>query len=89
MPSNEPFVSSTDVPDWMAEKVAQVAHQRACSVFDGGTANRFMPTEPFQGEHRELDMVWASIHVADVCTALGITVAQLSRWPLPVSAHDF
>lgn len=67
------FVSSKDIPAEMAEAVAHWGHKRGCGVFNG----RGTSSEPFKGAHRDSDMVWASIHVADVCNALHITVGRL------------
>ena len=72
------FVRSTDVPDWMAEKVAYVSHKRGCGAFDGGHANRAVPAPKFEGSHRGHDVTWASIHIADLCNALGITPDYLA-----------
>jgi hypothetical protein len=58
----------------MAEKVAQHAHRRGCGSFDGVRA---VPAERFDGSHKAHDVVWASIHIADLCTALGITPGQI------------
>jgi hypothetical protein len=58
----------------MAEKVAKHAHRRGCGSFDG---RRSVPAERFDGSHKAHDVVWASIHIADLCTALGITPGQI------------
>jgi hypothetical protein len=72
------FVRSTDVPEWLAEKVARVGHKRGCGAFDGG-ANRAVPAPKFEGSHRGHDIVWASIHIADLCNALGITPEDIVK----------
>lgn len=66
------FVSSRDVPNAMAEAVALWAHKRGCTTFDG------TPCASFKGSHRAGDVTWASIHLADVCNALHITLADLA-----------
>lgn len=72
------FVSSRDVPDDMAEKVARTAHVRGCGSFDGGCGNRLHNAPPFVDSHKRTDVVWASIHIADLCNALKITPDQLA-----------
>jgi len=69
------FASSRAVPDWMAERVARVAHRRGCGTFDG---RRIVPASRFEGDHRGHDVTWASIHIADLCNALGVTPDQLA-----------
>ena len=71
------FVPSTEIPDWMAEKVAKWAHQRGCGSFDGGR-NRTVAPPRFADDHRTSDMVWASIHIADLCNALKVTPEQIA-----------
>ena len=71
------FVSSRDVPDSMAEAVARVAHHRGCGSFDGGSGNRLHAAPPFEGSHRRQDVVWASVHIADLCNALKVTPKEL------------
>ncbi len=69
------FVSSRDVPSWLAEPVARVAHERSCSSFDGRSRVR---APKFEGDHAERDLLWASIHVSDLCNAFGITPDDLA-----------
>jgi hypothetical protein len=77
-PRNRPsFVSSRDVPDGMAEAVARVAHHRGCGSFDGGSGNRLHNAPPFEGSHRRQDVVWASVHIADLCNALKVAPKEL------------
>lgn len=71
------FVPSTAIPDWMVEKVAKTAHSRGCGSFDGGR-NRAVAPPRFVDSHRDLDLVWASIHLADICNSLKITPDQLA-----------
>jgi len=66
---SHPFVSSKDIPDEIAEKVALVAHERGCGAFDGRKRVR---GPKFEGDHRRADLVRASIHISDVCNALGL-----------------
>jgi hypothetical protein len=72
------FVSSKAVPAWMSERVAEHAHRRGCGTFDGG-ANRSRPAPPFRDGHKAHDVVWASVHIADLCGALHISIDQLTE----------
>lgn len=73
------FVPSTSIPEWMAEKVAYQAHKRGCGAFDGGSGNRGVPAPKFEGRHRQNDLVWVSIHIADLCNALEVTPQQIAN----------
>lgn len=64
------FVSSRDVPDDLAERVARVAHRRGCGAFDGSAP-------AFTGSHKGHDVTWAGVHIADLCNALKIIPSQL------------
>lgn len=77
------FVSSKAVPDWMAERVAYHAHRRGCGSFDGGSGNRSHPAPQFVDSHKAHDVVWASVHIADVCTALNIPIDDLVKLARP------
>lgn len=69
------FVSSRDIPEALAERLAKVEHSRACHVFDGQRGR----CEPFKGDHRRRDLISAQIHLADLCEAFGWSVADLER----------
>lgn len=69
------FVPSTAIPEWMAEMVAKTAHKRGCSSFDG---RRIVAAPKFTDQHRKADLLWASIHLSDICNALKITPEQIA-----------
>lgn len=60
------FVRSTDVPDWLAVPVAEVAHRRGCGHFDG---RRSHGPPPFTGRHADRDVFYARLHIADLLGA--------------------
>lgn len=75
MPNRPGFVSSRDIPNHLAESMAHIAHRRGCGSFNG---DRPVPPPRFEGQHRFTDILNARIHIADLCAALHITVAQLT-----------
>jgi hypothetical protein len=75
MPNRHGFVSSRDIPDHLAEPVAYTAHRRGCGSFNG---TKPVPAPKFEGTHRAADILYARIHIADLCGALHVTPAQLT-----------
>lgn len=70
------FVTSTSVPDDLVEEVARFAHRRGCDSFDGGM-NKPRRAPSFTGTHKANDMLWASVHIADLCNVLQVTPEAL------------
>lgn len=87
MPNRHGFVSSRDIPDHLAEPVAHTAHLRGCGSFNG---TKPVPPPRFEGQHCAVDILNASIHIADLCGALRITPADLTTisHPLPVTTSQ-
>lgn len=75
MPNRPGFVSSRDIPDHLAEPLAHTAHLRGCGSFNG---TKPVPPPKFEGTHKATDVLYARIHLADLCGALRITPAQLT-----------
>jgi hypothetical protein len=75
MPNRHGFVSSRDIPDHLAEPLAYTAHLRGCGSFNG---TRPVPPPRFEGQHRANDILYARIHIADLCAALRITPTDLT-----------
>jgi len=75
MPNHPGFVSSRDIPNHLAEPMAHVAHKRGCGSFNG---TKPVPAPKYEGSHKDRDILYARIHIADLCGALHITPAQLT-----------
>lgn len=75
MPNRPGFVSSRDIPPDLAEPLAYTAHRRGCGSFNG---TKPVPPPQFQDTHRATDILYARIHLSDLCNALRITPSDLT-----------
>jgi hypothetical protein len=70
------FVTSSDIPLWMCERVATVTHRRVCQ---DGDKIVHIPRGTAHNSHRYVDILNARLHITDVCNALTITPEDLAR----------